>query len=229
MKKIYLALMCMAGFTLMTACGGKSDKKDGEAANEENTEQNAEQKDEAGATADSDSPTAKFEAALKECYGLTFDQVKPDFAISETNKQGASMFYGDTRDADAKANLLKADGTNPTQEEFNAYATKMYNLTKSISQDGKNIVGFNEASTSAEALAEKPIDKCIGKNEYDVDIIMTGWAFRMNDTFYQCDVSQGIARNGNPEPIELRLYKGLQKSLSESMEDADKAMEQLGY
>ena len=82
---------------------------------------------------------------------------------------------------------------------------------------------------TAEALAEKPIDKCIGKNEYDVDIIMTGWAFRMNDTFYQCDVSQGIARNGNPEPIELRLYKGLQKSLSESMEDADKAMEQLGY
>jgi len=26
MKKIYLALMCMAGFTLMTACGGKSEK-----------------------------------------------------------------------------------------------------------------------------------------------------------------------------------------------------------
>lgn len=105
----------------------------------------------------------------------------------------------------------------------------MYNLTKSISQDGKNIVGFNEASTSAEALAEKPIEKCIGKNEYDVDIIMTGWAFRMNDTFYQCDISQGIARNGNPMPIELRMYKGLQKSLNESIEDADKAMEQLGY
>lgn len=225
MKKIYLALMCMAGFTLMTACGGKSENKGGETANEENAEQNAE----ADATVDADSPTAKFEAALKDCYGLTFDQVKPDFAISETNKQGASMFYGETRNADAKANLLKADGTDVTQEEFNAYATKMYNLTKSISQDGKNIVGFNEASTSAEALAEKPIDKCIGKNEYNVDIIMTGWAFRMNDTFYQCDISQGIARNDNPMPIELRMYKGLQKSLSESMEDADKAMEQLGY
>ena len=229
MKRTYLALMCMAGFTLMTACGGKSDKKDGVAADSEATEQGSEQKAEAEATADSDSPMAKFETALKDCYGLTFDQVKPDFAISETNKQGASLFYGETRDADAKANLLKADGTDPTQEEFNAYATKMYNLTKSISQDGKNIVGFNEASTSAEALAEKPIEKCIGKNEYDVDSIMTGWAFRMNDTFYQCDISQGIARNGNPMPIELRMYKGLQKSLNESMEDADKAMEQLGY
>lgn len=229
MKKIYLALMCMAGFALMTACGGKSDKKDGATADGDATEQDSEQKAEAKTTADSDSPIAKFETALKDCYCLTFDQVKPDFAISETDKQGHSLFYGDTRDADAKANLMKADGTDVTQEEFNAYATKMYNLTKSISQDGKNIVGFNGASTSAEALAEKPIEKCIGKNEYDVDIIMTGWAFRMNDTFYQCDVSQGIARNGNPMPIELRMCKGLQKSLSESMDDADKAMEQLGY
>lgn len=94
MKRIYLALMCMAGFTLMTACGGKSDKKDGVAADSEATEQGSEQKAEAEATADSDSPMAKFETALKDCYGLTFDQVKPDFAISETNKQGASLFYG---------------------------------------------------------------------------------------------------------------------------------------
>ena len=228
MKKICLALMCMAGFTLMAACGGKSDKKAGE-ADEVADEQGTEQENKADTKAEADGPTATFETALKDCYGLTFDQVKPDFAISETNKQGHSLFYGETRDADAKANLLKADGTDVTQEEFNAYATKMYNLTKSISQDGKNIVGFNEASTSAEALAEKPIEKCIGKNEYDVDIIMTGWAFRMNDIFYQCDISQGIAKNDNPMPIELRMYKGLQKSLSESMEDADKAMEQLGY
>ncbi len=226
MKKIYLALMCMAGFTLMTACGGKSENKGGEAAN---GEQNTEQETESDATADADSPTANFEKVLKDCYGLTFDQVKPDFAISETNNQGTSLFYGESTNGDAKANLQKADGTDPTQDEFNAYATKIYNLTKSISQDGKNIVGFNEASTLDEALAEKPIDKCIGKNEYDVDIIMTGWAFRMNDTFYQCDVSQGIARNGNPMPIKFGLYKGLQKSLNESMEEADKALEQLGY
>ena len=225
MKKIYLALMCMAGFTLMTACGGKSENKGGEVANAENTEQEAE----ADATVDADSPTAKFEKALKDCYGLTFDQVKPDFAISETNNQGASMFYGESTNGGVNANLLKADGNDPTQDEFNAYATKIYNLTKSISQDGKNIVGFNEASTLDEALAEKPIDKCIGKNEYGVDIIMTGWAFRMNDTFYQCDVAQGIARNGNPMPIKFSLSKGLQKSLNESMEDADKALEQLGY
>ena len=223
MKKIYLALMCMAGFTLMTACGGKTENKGGEAASEEK----AEQKDEPSAKVDADSPIAKFESVLKNTYGLTYDQIKPDFAISETNKQGTVMFYGDREDA--KASLLKADGTDVTQEEFNAYATKIYNLTKSISQDGKNIVGFEQASTSAEALAERPIEKCIGKNDYNVDIIMTGWAFRLNDTFYQCDISQGIARNGNPMPIEFKLYKSLQKSLNESMEDADKAMEQLGY
>lgn len=226
MKKIYLALMCMVSLTLMTACGGSKDNKNAEAANDDET---TEQKNDATATAaDTDSPMAKFEATLKSCYGLTLDQVKPDFAFSETNKQGTSMFYGDNQ-SDVKANLLKADGTDPTQEEFNAYATKIYNLTKSISQDGKNIVGFIEAKTKEEALAEKPIDKCIGKNEYDVDIIMTGWAFRLNDQFYQCDISQGIARNDNPMPIEFKIYKGLQKSLSESMEDADKAMEQLGY
>ena len=48
-------------------------------------------------------------------------------------------------------------------------------------------------------------------------------------TFYQCDVSQGIARNGNPMPIKFGLYKGLPKSLNESMAEADKALEQLGY
>ena len=44
MKRVYLALMCMAGFTLMTACGGKNEK-----TAEANAETNAEPAAEAAA------------------------------------------------------------------------------------------------------------------------------------------------------------------------------------
>ena len=64
MKKIYLALMCMAGFTLMTACGGKNDKKSDEAAanGETATEQTSDKAE--GFTGDED-PYELFLTVLK--------------------------------------------------------------------------------------------------------------------------------------------------------------------
>ena len=226
MKKIYLALMCMAGFTLMTACGGKSENKGGEAANgEESTEQKADDKAEAGADL---SAMAKFDKTLNATYGISMTDLAPSFSYAEKNAKGGDLFYGEENGSKAVAHFMKADGTDVTQEEFNEFATKLYNLTKGISQDGKNVKGFVSGETLDEALQEVPIEKCIGKNEYDVDIIWTNWEFRKGDTFYRVDLSKG-SRGDDPEYIDFTIDKSLQKSLSESMQDADKAMEQLGY
>ena len=143
------------------------------------------------------------------------------------------LLSGDLFDGDGTkrvvAHFVKQDDTNVTQDEFNAYGTNLYNLTKSIAQDGKNIYGFISADNLEGALKEKPLEKCIGKNEYDVDIIMTSWEFRIDDVFYNCSLSLGTDRSSDLEYIDVTIDKSLQKSLNESMEEADKALEQLGY
>ena len=226
MKKIYLALMCMASLSLMTACGGKSESKGGNTA--EGSEQNTEQKADNDANDAELSPMAQFDKTLNATYGLSLNDIAPSFEYAEKNAKGGSLFFGEKDGNKAVAHFMKADGSDVTQEEFNEFATKLFNLTKGISQDGKNVRGFVSGETLDEALEEMPIEKCIGKNEYDVDIIWTNWEFRKGDTFYRVDLSKG-SRGNDPEYIDLTIDKSLQKSLNESVQDADKAMEQLGY
>ena len=226
MKKTYLALMCMAAFAF-AACGGNKDNKGGDAtADGQATEQTDGNVTEAAG--DDASALGKFEATLKGVYNISLDQIKPDFAFCEKNKKGGDLFYGDGTKR-VVAHFVKQDDTNVTQDEFNAYGTNLYNLTKSIAQDGKNIYGFISADNLEGALKEKPLEKCIGKNEYDVDIIMTSWEFRIDDVFYNCSLSLGTDRSSDLEYIDVTIDKSLQKSLNESMEEADKALEQLGY
>lgn len=225
MKKIYLALVCMAGFTLMTACGGKSENKGGEAANAENTEQEAD--DKADDSVDV-TEVVWFNKTLEDTYGFNVNDIAPSFECASKSAKGGNLFYGEKNGSKAVAHFMKSDYTDVTQEEFNEFATKLYNLTKSISQDGKNVKGFVDGETLDEALQEVPIEKCIGKNEYNVDIIWTNWEFRKGDIFYRVDLSKGSSGD-DPEYIDFTIDKSLQKSLNETAEEADKALEQLGY
>ena len=228
MKKIYLALLCMVSFALMTACGGKKDNKGDEAAAADKTEATA--TDNGEGVADEDDPFELFKMVLSNAYGISFDQVDPGFEFAKTNDAGHSLFVSDGKlGTRAVAHFTKKDGTDVTQDEYNAYATKIYELTKALSQDGKNVVGFVNADDLDGALAELPVEKCIGKNEYGVDIWMTGWEFRKDDKFYRVDLSKSSARGGGPEYIEFSMNESLQKPMKELMDEADKALEQLGY
>lgn len=230
MKKIYLALMCMAGFTLMTACGGKSENKSGEAAAADSQQSTEQTSDKAEGFTGDDDPFELFQTVLKNAYGLDFNQIAPGFEFAKTSESGNSLFASDGKlGTRLVAHFTKKDGTDVTQDEFNAYATKIFELTKGLSQDGKNINGFSNADNLDGALTEKPIEKCIGKNEYDVDIIWTGWEFRKDDTFYRVDLSKGSGRNGGPEYIDFSMDKSLQKPMKELMDEAEKGLEQLGY
>ena len=228
MKKIYLALMCMAGFTLMTACGGKKDSKGDEAAADQ--QPTSEQSNKAEGFTGDDDPYELFLTVLKNAYGVTPIQVDPGFEFAKTTETGGSLFASDgVAGARVVAHFTKKDGTDVTMEEYNAYATKIFELTKSLSQDGKNVNGFSNADDLDGALTEKPIEKCIGKNEYGVDIWMTEWEFRKDDKFYRVGLSKSSSRGGGPEYIEFSMDESLQKPLKELMDEADRALEQAGY
>ena len=226
MKKTIMTLTFMAALTLLTACGGSKDNKGGEAATEQGTEQ---QVDNGEATGAESSALDKFKTTLTATYGAALADIAPEFEWVVKNANGQDLFYGEENGTKVAAHWQKSDNSDVTQEEFNAYATKLFNLTKGLSQDGKNVVGFGNADNLDGALAEKTVESCIGKNEYGVDIIWTGWEFRKDNTFYRVDLMKSSGRNDDPEYIDFTIDKSLQKPLNEAMDDADKAMEKLGY
>lgn len=226
MKKTIMALTSMAGLALLTACGGSKDNKGGATATGQNDEQQTEYVEPNDAES---SALDKFKTTLTATYGITLADIAPDFEWMVQNANGQDLFYGEEKGTKVAAHFQKNDNSDVTQDEFNAFATKLYNLTKGLSQDGKNVNGFGNAESLDAALAEKTIESCIGKNEYGVDIIWTGWEFRKDNTFYRVDLMKGADRSGAPEYIDFTIDKSLQKPLSELMDEADKAMEQAGY
>lgn len=136
MKKTFFALMCMAGFTMMTACGGKDNKGAAEntpAGNEPATEQvTNEQKPAATETESNDAPDfATFAEQVKEFCGLApfttdgMTNVKLSSGESERSGKEYSVY------ADVTDNI---DKEGVQREYFNAFAKIA---------DGGNIYGFH--------------------------------------------------------------------------------------
>ena len=84
----------------------------------------------------------KCEATWKNRYEgkLTLADVQPDFDYAE-KLEGYDCFMGNGVNL-AKAVYCKKDGSEITPEEWNAYITKIYNVTKKLAQDGKVVRGF---------------------------------------------------------------------------------------
>ena len=139
MKKLYLALVCIAGLARVTACGGSNKNSGAEAAAE--GENATEQQAEAGAKLDKEPQTAAeqktlaaAEWALDKICGLTLDDVKPAYEYEILDK-GMHATMGNK--SGGTLSFIKKDGSPVSEEEFKAYVAKIYPLAQKLSPTGK--------------------------------------------------------------------------------------------
>ena len=202
MKKIYLALMCMAGLTLMTACGGKSDKKGDAEETAANVEENVEQAKDVTAKM---AGVEKCAATLEKGWGIQLKQVEPDFDFAEVT-EGWDKFEGNGANS-AAAVYQKKDGSAISEEEFKAWANKLFALTQSLAKDGKNIRGYDGVThlTEEQANAEVTLDDCLVDNNFPA------WSFRTEKGIQRCYVTHHT--DNDPNKLIVRFAPGLAGNL----------------
>jgi len=218
MKKIYLSIMCIAALVLLGACGEnkKSDSGIGISTGNEKADEIVEKafKEMTG--------IEKFRTVLKDAYQLSIDEVAPGFDYPEQNAKGRDYFLGEEAGThNATGIFVKKDGGNIAADEYKAYVKKVYDLMKKKSQDGKLVVGFDGgAETQDEALKERTFDEL-----FESDFLPQDFCLRMNDEFYVCRMSLEEAQGDTPMRIKFNIYRGLQKSFSESMKEAEEMLD----
>ena len=210
MKKIELLLMCIATLALVVACGKKAKTVTGNEELDQKIEKVEKKLSEM-------TGVEKCEATWQKRYGgkLKLTDVQPDFAFTE-REEGFDSFSGNGVN-NAKAVYLKKDGSDITPEEWNAYVTKIYNVTKKLAQDGKVVRGFGsnlDVKTREQALEEVTLDKVLnGDNTQE-------WAFLKDDLFEACYVN--MQNLSNAKYVTVTFAEGTQKNLEEALKDAEK-------
>ena len=210
MKKIELLLMGIATLALVVACGKKAKTVTGNEELDQKIEKVEKKLSEM-------TGVEKCEATWQKRYGgkLKLTDVQPDFAFTE-REEGFDSFSGNGVN-NAKAVYLKKDGSDITPEEWNAYVTKIYNVTKKLAQDGKVVRGFGsnlDVKTREQALEEVTLDKVLnGDNNQE-------WAFLKDDLFEACYVN--MQNLSNAKYVTVTFAEGTQKNLEEALKDAEK-------
>lgn len=204
MKKVFLALMCTASMALIAACGGNANNNEG------NTDETA-TNEQGEKSFDQMNGIEKCADALQRVYNLTLADIQPDFEFTEQT-EGFDKFDGD-QGSRAVAVYQKKDGTAITADEFKAWAGKIYEITKKMSQDGKNVEGPAYVKSNKEAMAEKSLEKGMDSGE---------WNYRMNDQYYAIYIHNN---DGAKKPyVDVTFSLGIQKTFEDALDDATKQL-----
>ena len=197
MKRITLALMCMASLALTMACGGGEKKGAAITDDPMSAEQAVAAAQEASAQMEG---VAKCATTLEKAYGLKLAQIEPDFDFAEVT-EGWDKFEGNGVNM-AAAVYQKKDGSAISKEEFRAWAEKLFALTKSLSSEGKNIHGYDGLNhlTPEQANAEVTLDACL-------DSFTPMWAFKTGKGFQACYIF--LQADKEPNYIRVSLAQGL--------------------
>lgn len=198
-------ILLIAALLAAVSCGGNSDNKKA-ASNHEPAKEVA--KPVVKAYKDM-TPNEQFEAVIQRDYGFKFADVKLDAPFDAAKTEFSGMPEPGHM---ARVTYKKAEGAF-THEEVEAYIRKLYALTKSKSQDGKNVLGFGFSND----------DPAHALDEADLGKILTGtepkWCYRLKDQFWVCKI---YAPKGNY--IEATFIDGITKSLEEAVQEADKQL-----
>ena len=213
MKRLCLAIMAIAGLAMLVACG---EKKAPTVTGDEKTDQKVEKAEKK--LSEMTGPE-KCEATWKNRYEgkLTLADVQPDFDYAE-KLEGYDCFMGNGVNL-AKAVYCKKDGSEITPEEWNAYITKIYNVTKKLAQDGKVVRGFGsnlDVKTREQALEELPLEQLLNGND-NLEL-----AFLRDDRFEGCYLNR--INTSKNKYITLSFAEGLQKNMEEALKDAEKML-----
>ena len=224
MKKFALILMCVAGMVLCAGCGNKGGKKADDKDGKVDIEKVADKLIKEAFEGDKYSKEAA-EYYFKKNEGIKLSDLAPEYKLNETSKY---TYYGDERDA--LANFKIQDGDTYTKEQHEANVRRIYALTKKVADNGINVFGFEEKSDKAEAMAEKDLEQMMKDNAgtkiFGVEIYIGsyGWSFLKDGSLHRCEISL-LEKDDVKLGYSVKMYKGLQKSLNETMEEAEKALE----
>jgi len=222
MKKILAYFLCAAALAVVAGCGGNSRKKKADDGKVDLTKV-AENMIEEAFKGESYSKEAA-EYYFFKSNGVKFADLAPDYLLNESSKY---TYYGDEHDA--LANFKIQDGGTYTKEDHENNVRRIYALTRKIADDGKNIYGFEDKSDQDEAMKEKDLEKMIqdgkGSSFMGVELYMGsyGWTFKRNGELRRCEIEL-LEKNDVKLGYAVKMYKAMNKSFDEIMDDAEKAL-----
>lgn len=224
MKKFALILMVVAGLALCTGCGNRGGKKADNKDEKVDIEKVADKMLEEAFAGDKYSKEAA-DYYFRKNEGIRLSDLAPEYELNETSKY---TYYGDERDA--LANFKIQDGGTYTKEEHIENVRRIYALTKKVADNGINVYGFEDKSDKAEAMAEKDLEQMIKDNNgteiFGIEIYLGsyGWSFLKDGVLHRCEISL-LEKDDTKLGYSVKMYKGLQKSLDETIEEAEKMLE----
>ena len=216
--------MCVAGIVLCAGCGNKGGKKSEGKDDKVDIEKVADKLLKDAFEGEKYSKEAAEYYFLKN-EGIKFSDLAPDYKLNETSKY---TYYGDEHDA--LANFKIQDGDTYTKEQHVENVRRIYAVTKKASDNGINVYGFEDKSDKEEAYAEKDLEQMIKDNDgtkiFGIEIYIGsyGWSFLKDGVLHRCEISL-LEKDDVKLGYSVKMYKGLQKSLDETMEEAEKMLE----
>ena len=216
--------MCAAGIVLCASCGNNGGKKSDKKTDKVDIEKVADKVIKDAFEGEKYSKEAAEYYFLKN-EGIKLSDLAPDYKLNETSKY---TYYGDERDA--LANFKIQEGDTYTKEQHIENVRRIYAITKKASDNGMNVYGFEEKSAKEEAYAEKDLEKMIQDNNgskiFGIEIYIGsyGWSFVKDGALHRCEISL-LEKDDVKLGYSVKMYKGLQKSFDETMEEAEKMLE----
>jgi hypothetical protein len=150
-----------------------------------------------------------------------------DWVIDESKM----MTYGDTIDSAYGHGSIcfeKADGGEISEEEFQAWAQKLFTATAAASDDGHNIIGWEFTGEGENGLSEVAFEEAVDGG------FMQGWGFMKNgrnmvvylDEVYDTGKDSAIGRELYYYGVKADIAFGLEMSLDDALGEAEQYFEE---
>ena len=180
MKKLLAILLAAMLLFSFAACGNNDDNPSG-SENNPGTSQSGENNN--GGSEKKEIETYSVEAVERYVKSLNLDvsQIAPDFKYEIKEKHA----YGeDPENWNAQAIIVfTKDGGELTNEEYDAWLSKVFAATAAASQDGYNVVGNSTTDNDTASTTQTTLEEA-------VDQLVPHWGFRVGDHVYIVYVSR---------------------------------------
>jgi hypothetical protein len=176
-------------------------------------------------------------AAIKKLGGVDENDITPDW--SWRIDESTMMNYGDAGDyGHGSLFFIKDASDDLTEDEYMAWARKVYYATAKVSELGHNCYGWNVGDGS-NPDGELSFDEAMGVGS-DAMFFMQSWCYKYNGKYLWVNIEQVE----NPEKesevtddfefiyhyygAQVDVSVGLQKSFDDTMQDVEDAFEEHG-
>ena len=213
MKKVFLAMVCMASFVLMTACGGGNAKKDG-------SEGTAEVKKETKA---SKSVKSEWEAIdpndeafkhkpyldkVKEIGGFEIGKPKTSTIME------AFWFYGENELENTPTSYIIrfiCSESSIKHSYFNAYTQAVWDACKEVADEGRIFVLRSGKEQDIPTFIEEGMEAFIVEGK-EIEYYHK-WYYKLNGVTMKVDIEPEKERNSNNERVQnvIKINVGRKK------------------